>query len=207
MSRGSDDASAPADRSARSTARSYVERRRWRPAEQIEARSTGAVAAAAALGSDVPSTERRGRLPAHGRVDGRARRRDRRRADAGRWAGRSRTRPGEIRRGFQERARYMARSRRRAGRHRRRRRRRASSASSAASRSASCWCWRRGTTRTSARSTPSCRRCWPATPSILKVAQQTPLVAERYAEAFAAAGLPDGVFQYVARRPRRGRRA
>jgi acyl-CoA reductase-like NAD-dependent aldehyde dehydrogenase len=32
---------------------------------------------------------------------------------------------------------------------------------------------------------------------ILKMAQQTPLVAERYAEAFAAAGLPDGVFQYV----------
>jgi acyl-CoA reductase-like NAD-dependent aldehyde dehydrogenase len=32
---------------------------------------------------------------------------------------------------------------------------------------------------------------------ILKIAQQTPLVAERYAEAFAAAGLPDGVFQYL----------
>ena len=32
---------------------------------------------------------------------------------------------------------------------------------------------------------------------ILKMAQQTPLVAERYAEAFAAAGLPDGVFQYA----------
>jgi acyl-CoA reductase-like NAD-dependent aldehyde dehydrogenase len=32
---------------------------------------------------------------------------------------------------------------------------------------------------------------------ILKMAQQTPLVAERYAEAFAAAGLPDGVFQYL----------
>src|SRR5687768_4868842 len=32
---------------------------------------------------------------------------------------------------------------------------------------------------------------------ILKMAQQTPLVAERYAEAFAAAGLPEGVFQYV----------
>jgi acyl-CoA reductase-like NAD-dependent aldehyde dehydrogenase len=30
---------------------------------------------------------------------------------------------------------------------------------------------------------------------ILKMAQQTPLVAERYAEAFAAAGLPEGVFQ------------
>jgi len=32
---------------------------------------------------------------------------------------------------------------------------------------------------------------------ILKVSQQTPLVAERYAEAFKDAGLPDGVFQYV----------
>jgi acyl-CoA reductase-like NAD-dependent aldehyde dehydrogenase len=32
---------------------------------------------------------------------------------------------------------------------------------------------------------------------ILKMAQQTPLVAERYAEAFAAAGLPRGVFQYL----------
>ena len=32
---------------------------------------------------------------------------------------------------------------------------------------------------------------------ILKMAQQTPLVAERYAEAFAAAGLPHGVFQYL----------
>jgi acyl-CoA reductase-like NAD-dependent aldehyde dehydrogenase len=32
---------------------------------------------------------------------------------------------------------------------------------------------------------------------LLKMAQQTPLVAERYAEAFAAAGLPHGVFQYV----------
>jgi acyl-CoA reductase-like NAD-dependent aldehyde dehydrogenase len=32
---------------------------------------------------------------------------------------------------------------------------------------------------------------------ILKMAQQTPLVAERYAEAFAAAGMPDGVFQYL----------
>jgi acyl-CoA reductase-like NAD-dependent aldehyde dehydrogenase len=32
---------------------------------------------------------------------------------------------------------------------------------------------------------------------ILKMAQQTPLVAERYAEAFAAAGLPDGVFQFL----------
>jgi acyl-CoA reductase-like NAD-dependent aldehyde dehydrogenase len=32
---------------------------------------------------------------------------------------------------------------------------------------------------------------------ILKMAQQTPLVAERYAEAFAAAGLPNGVFQYL----------
>jgi len=32
---------------------------------------------------------------------------------------------------------------------------------------------------------------------ILKMAQQTPLVAERYAEAFAAAGLPDGVMQYL----------
>ena len=32
---------------------------------------------------------------------------------------------------------------------------------------------------------------------ILKMAQQTPLVAERYAEAFKAAGLPDGVFQYL----------
>ena len=32
---------------------------------------------------------------------------------------------------------------------------------------------------------------------ILKMAQQTPRVAERYAEAFAAAGLPEGVFQYV----------
>src|SRR5688572_33006098 len=32
---------------------------------------------------------------------------------------------------------------------------------------------------------------------ILKMAQQTPLVAERYADAFKAAGLPDGVFQYL----------
>src|SRR5687768_11094722 len=32
---------------------------------------------------------------------------------------------------------------------------------------------------------------------ILKMAQQTPLVAERYAEVFAAAGLSDGVFQYL----------
>jgi acyl-CoA reductase-like NAD-dependent aldehyde dehydrogenase len=32
---------------------------------------------------------------------------------------------------------------------------------------------------------------------ILKIAPQTPLVAERYAAAFAAAGLPDGVFQYL----------
>jgi acyl-CoA reductase-like NAD-dependent aldehyde dehydrogenase len=32
---------------------------------------------------------------------------------------------------------------------------------------------------------------------ILKMAQQTPRVAERYAEAFAAAGLPEGVFQYL----------
>ncbi len=32
---------------------------------------------------------------------------------------------------------------------------------------------------------------------ILKMAPQTPLVAERYAEAFAAAGLPAGVFQFL----------
>src|SRR5258708_25865981 len=32
---------------------------------------------------------------------------------------------------------------------------------------------------------------------LLKMAQQTPLVAERYAEAFKAAGLPDGVFQFL----------
>jgi acyl-CoA reductase-like NAD-dependent aldehyde dehydrogenase len=32
---------------------------------------------------------------------------------------------------------------------------------------------------------------------ILKMAAQTPLVAERYAEAFAAAGLPEGVFQFL----------
>ncbi len=32
---------------------------------------------------------------------------------------------------------------------------------------------------------------------ILKMAAQTPLVAERYAEGFAAAGLPQGVFQYM----------
>ncbi|TAK84594.1 MAG: aldehyde dehydrogenase family protein [Betaproteobacteria bacterium] len=32
---------------------------------------------------------------------------------------------------------------------------------------------------------------------ILKMAQQTPLVAERYAEAFQAAGLPEGVFQFL----------
>ena len=32
---------------------------------------------------------------------------------------------------------------------------------------------------------------------ILKMAAQTPLVAERYAEAFQAAGLPDSVFQYL----------
>jgi acyl-CoA reductase-like NAD-dependent aldehyde dehydrogenase len=32
---------------------------------------------------------------------------------------------------------------------------------------------------------------------ILKIAPQTPLIAERYAEAFEAAGLPDGVFQFL----------
>jgi acyl-CoA reductase-like NAD-dependent aldehyde dehydrogenase len=32
---------------------------------------------------------------------------------------------------------------------------------------------------------------------LLKMAQQTPLVAERYAEAFRAAGLPEGVFQFL----------
>jgi acyl-CoA reductase-like NAD-dependent aldehyde dehydrogenase len=32
---------------------------------------------------------------------------------------------------------------------------------------------------------------------ILKIAQQTPLVAERYSEAFEAAGLPKGVFQFL----------
>jgi acyl-CoA reductase-like NAD-dependent aldehyde dehydrogenase len=32
---------------------------------------------------------------------------------------------------------------------------------------------------------------------ILKMAQQTPLVAERYAEAFKAAGVPEGVFQHL----------
>jgi acyl-CoA reductase-like NAD-dependent aldehyde dehydrogenase len=32
---------------------------------------------------------------------------------------------------------------------------------------------------------------------ILKMSQQTPLVADRYAEAFAEAGLPKGVFQYL----------
>jgi acyl-CoA reductase-like NAD-dependent aldehyde dehydrogenase len=32
---------------------------------------------------------------------------------------------------------------------------------------------------------------------ILKMAAQTPLVAERYAEAFEAAGLPEGVFQFL----------
>src|SRR4051812_24890954 len=32
---------------------------------------------------------------------------------------------------------------------------------------------------------------------LLKMAQQTPLVAERYAEAFNAAGLPQGVFQFL----------
>jgi acyl-CoA reductase-like NAD-dependent aldehyde dehydrogenase len=32
---------------------------------------------------------------------------------------------------------------------------------------------------------------------ILKIAPQTPLVAERYTEAFKAAGLPEGVFQYL----------
>jgi acyl-CoA reductase-like NAD-dependent aldehyde dehydrogenase len=32
---------------------------------------------------------------------------------------------------------------------------------------------------------------------ILKMAQQTPLVAERYAQAFEAAGLPQGVFQFL----------
>jgi len=32
---------------------------------------------------------------------------------------------------------------------------------------------------------------------VLKMAQQTPLVAERYAEAFKAAGLPAGVFQFL----------
>jgi acyl-CoA reductase-like NAD-dependent aldehyde dehydrogenase len=32
---------------------------------------------------------------------------------------------------------------------------------------------------------------------VLKMAAQTPLVAERYAQAFAAAGLPDGVFQFL----------
>jgi acyl-CoA reductase-like NAD-dependent aldehyde dehydrogenase len=33
--------------------------------------------------------------------------------------------------------------------------------------------------------------------AILKIAPQTPLVAERYAEAFKAAGLPEGVFQFL----------
>jgi len=32
---------------------------------------------------------------------------------------------------------------------------------------------------------------------VLKMAQQTPLVAERYAEAFRSAGLPEGVFQFL----------
>ena len=32
---------------------------------------------------------------------------------------------------------------------------------------------------------------------VLKIAPQTPLVAERYAEAFAAAGLPEGIFQFL----------
>src|SRR5262245_21489702 len=32
---------------------------------------------------------------------------------------------------------------------------------------------------------------------VLKIAPQTPLVAERYAEAFLTAGLPDGVFQFL----------
>ncbi|MEP7337444.1 MAG: aldehyde dehydrogenase family protein [Acidobacteriota bacterium] len=32
---------------------------------------------------------------------------------------------------------------------------------------------------------------------VLKIAPQTPLVAERYAEAFSAAGLPEGVFQFL----------
>ncbi|MEA3055267.1 MAG: hypothetical protein QOD30_699, partial [Actinomycetota bacterium] len=32
---------------------------------------------------------------------------------------------------------------------------------------------------------------------VLKMSSQTPTVARRFAEAFAAAGLPDGVFQYV----------
>jgi acyl-CoA reductase-like NAD-dependent aldehyde dehydrogenase len=32
---------------------------------------------------------------------------------------------------------------------------------------------------------------------ILKMAQQTPLVAERYADAYKSAGLPDGVFQFL----------
>jgi acyl-CoA reductase-like NAD-dependent aldehyde dehydrogenase len=32
---------------------------------------------------------------------------------------------------------------------------------------------------------------------ILKMAQQTPLIAERYAEGFKAAGLPEGVFQFL----------
>src|SRR5580765_5509691 len=32
---------------------------------------------------------------------------------------------------------------------------------------------------------------------ILKMAAQTPLVAERYAQAFGAAGLPQGVFQFL----------
>src|SRR5207247_8562866 len=32
---------------------------------------------------------------------------------------------------------------------------------------------------------------------VLKMAQQTPLVAERYRQAFAAAGLPDGVFKFL----------
>ncbi|MDQ3010780.1 MAG: aldehyde dehydrogenase family protein [Acidobacteriota bacterium] len=32
---------------------------------------------------------------------------------------------------------------------------------------------------------------------VLKIAPQTPLVAERYAEAFIAAGLPEGVFQFL----------
>ena len=40
---------------------------------------------------------------------------------------------------------------------------------------------------------------------ILKMAAQTPLVAERYAEAFKAAGLPDGRVPVPAPRPRAGR--
>ena len=146
-----------------------------------------------------PVAERAAIVPPHGGVDGRARRRPRRRADAGRWAGPSRTRP--------TRSAAASRSGRAHGRRspadaladvERRRGATASAASSGASPLGvvlvlAPWNYpclvlgQRGRARAAGR-----QRAWSS-----RWRQQTPLVAERYAEAFAAAGLPAGVFQYL----------